>query len=391
MPCRYTCEGCKFLEVPLNPFEQLWTGRDVSRLIDLLGESRQQLRHILDLVPLGVAMLAPDLTVTFANRRFLELFPQAGGGQALDRSPQLQGLNLGRAVAEVLTNQARGRARAETREGRAVELTLEPLLPNVLVLAEAGNAEAADRPHGDLSVEPRTKQLLDDRAAEAAQRVCGYVAHHMNNLLTVALSYSEIVLRRFGSAQSLRSDMEQVLESLRQAAEISGQLLTLSSGRPQSPQPVALGRFLSGLQTLIENVADRRVQIGIPAALKTIEVNADPSELENALLTLVSEARDLSPSGTISLQARRPGDPIMSGSGLVLDRPHAGITVSFESADLTAEEVDHLFEPFYEVRGRASVRFPIVHSIIRRMGGQVSVMIQGSTTIFCIALPVLNP
>jgi signal transduction histidine kinase len=122
--------------------------------------------------------------------------------------------------------------------------------------------------------------------------------------------------------------------------------------------------------------SDIRLQISVPADLPAIR--ADSTQLEIALLNLVTNALDAMPSGgTLSIVAQR--------------RP-AGVRV--EVADtgpgIPAELVDRLFESWVTTKpaGQGTgLGLAIVRDVLRAHGGSISASNQSTGALFVIDFP----
>ena len=60
------------------------------------------------------------------------------------------------------------------------------------------------------------------------RRAVRRIAHDLNNVMTALQGYAEILLEDVGPSSPLRSDLEQLQQAARRAAELVGELTTAS-------------------------------------------------------------------------------------------------------------------------------------------------------------------
>jgi two-component system, NtrC family, nitrogen regulation sensor histidine kinase NtrY len=116
-------------------------------------------------------------------------------------------------------------------------------------------------------------------------------------------------------------------------------------------------------------------RLELASALELIA--ADPELLHRALSNLILNAIDAMPTGgTLTLRTREQGDRVY-------------LEVGDTGPELSAEECDHLFTPYYTTKaGGTGLGLAIVQSVVSDHGGRISVRSKpGEGTTFSIELP----
>ncbi len=241
------------------------------------------------------------------------------------------------------------------------------------------------------------RNLLEDRLRqsqklEAVGQLTGGVAHDFNNLLQVVLSGLTLMERVQDPARR-----EQLAHSVRRAAQRGGdltkRLLTVARRQSLRPQPIDLATWLQdGAGELLDralrgDIVTHRV---LPPDLPPIE--ADPSELELALLNLAVNARDaMETGGQLTIGA----EPVELDGALEEDGLHGAfvcLSVSDTGTGMSPETKARVFEPFFttkEIGKGTGLGLAQVYGFAKQTGGGVrlrSAIGQGTTVSLLLPL-----
>jgi two-component system NtrC family sensor kinase len=244
-------------------------------------------------------------------------------------------------------------------------------------------AEAARR-------ETAEAALQRSRRLEALGQLTGGVAHDFNNLLQVVTSGLALLDR---SPEGARR--QAVLAAMRQAAERGGrltqQLLAFARRQPLAPQPLDLAERLGQVRELLERSlrGDIRLDLDLPPGLWPAQ--ADPTQLEVALLNLAVNARDAMPrGGVLSISASNVTLPMGADpDGLV--GSFLRISVRDTGEGMPPEVLARAFEPFFTTkeRGRGTgLGLAQVYGFARQSGGATRLeSVAGCGTVVQLLLP----
>jgi signal transduction histidine kinase len=127
-------------------------------------------------------------------------------------------------------------------------------------------------------------------------------------------------------------------------------------------------------------------------------VRIDPVQLEQVLMNLAANARDAMPQGghlQIETFDIRLDDDCIHGKPAVIPKGHyALITVSDDGHGIPAEDLPHIFEPFYTTKpcGKGTgLGLATVYGIVKQNNGFIWAYGEpGSGTVFKIYLPCVN-
>ncbi|EFK3893390.1 ATP-binding protein [Escherichia ruysiae] len=212
--------------------------------------------------------------------------------------------------------------------------------------------------------------LLHSQKLKAVGQLTGGLAHDFNNLLAVIIGSLELV-----NTDSLDAPR---IQRAQQAAE-RGALLTqrlLAFSRKQSLHPQAIE-----LKTLLEELSEL-MRHSLPATL-TLEIEAqspawpawiDVSQLENAIINLVMNARDAMEGLTGTLKIRTWNQRVTRSGGQRQDM--VALEVIDHGCGMSQEVKDQVFEPFFTTKQTGSgsgLGLSMVYGFVRQSGGRVEI------------------
>jgi PAS domain S-box-containing protein len=198
-------------------------------------------------------------------------------------------------------------------------------------------------------LEETRNQLFQAQKMEALGQLTGGLAHDFNNLLTAITSGAELGLRRIDDADAVRRYLEGVRAAAERGRNLTRQLLAFARRQPLEMQAVDLHEQLPVTADLLRHSlrADIRLSLDLPDDLWPVE--ADPGQLELAVLNLGFNARDAIPkSGAVRISAR---NVVLAGAPEGLTGEYVAIEVADTGPGIAPEIRDRIFEPFFTTKG----------------------------------------
>jgi two-component system cell cycle sensor histidine kinase/response regulator CckA len=236
-------------------------------------------------------------------------------------------------------------------------------------------------------------QVAQAERLESIGKLAGGVAHDFNNLLTAIIGNAEIALRALEPAHRARAEVQEIRDVGKRASALVRQLLTFARRKPAQTRVVDINRFLSNARDLLRRIAGPRVNLELELGSDLPNVRFDPTQLEQVLVNLVSNARDAMPQGgklrltTSKASAMRTAP---QGAGT----PAAGyvvLSVSDSGCGMPEAVRTRIFEPFFTTkanRGGTGLGLAVVYGLVRQHGGYIEVSSEvGLGTVFDIYFP----
>jgi PAS domain S-box-containing protein len=238
--------------------------------------------------------------------------------------------------------------------------------------------------------------LRQAQKMEAIGQLTGGIAHDFNNLLTVIIGNLELFRRRAaeGLEPRVAGMLDNALVGAERASALTQRLLAFSRRQPLAPRPLDANRLISGMSELLQRTLGETVRIETRLADDLWEIEADPHQLENAILNLAVNARDAMPGGgtlTIATTNEAVGsDADGRATGLSAD-DHVVLSVSDTGAGMDEDTMARAFEPFFttkDVGKGTGLGLSMVYGFVRQSGGHVEIdSIVGEGTTVRIHLP----
>ena len=95
----------------------------------------------------------------------------------------------------------------------------------------------------------------------------------------------------------LRRLANNVMQGARRAESLTQRLLAFSRQQPLAPKPVDIGRLVTGMSDLMRRTLGEQITIETVLGGGVWRAQADPNQLELAILNLAVNARDAMPNG----------------------------------------------------------------------------------------------
>jgi PAS domain S-box-containing protein len=242
--------------------------------------------------------------------------------------------------------------------------------------------------------------LQQSQKMEAVGRLAGGVAHDFNNVLSVILSYSELVLSSLAPGDAMGDDVAEIRKAATRAAGLTQQLLVFSRRQVVVPQVLDVNEVINRMVAMLGRILGEDVELIVLPCREDTRVLADPTQIEQVVINLVVNARDAMPTGgkltietaTVVLDApTQPTQPSQPGEPDAARGPHVVVCVRDTGTGMSRETQTRIFEPFFttkEVGQGTGLGLATVFAVVEQGRGSVEVESElGRGTTFRVSLP----
>jgi PAS domain S-box-containing protein len=339
--------------------------------LEVLRQSEEQYRGLVETMPLMLLRFAPDGTLSYLNPATRTItgygsdeLRQPGFWQScihVDDRPALA------ALMHSTTGQSAGlefRYRAadgSEHVGYALTQPLRSAGSTVLVV--------------DMTHRRRMEQELQKvQRLELVARIASGVVHDFNNLLTVILSYAELVKFAIGNHPA-RHDLERISEAGNQAARLAGQLLTFSKQRQVVMRLLDFNTIVTPALDLLRPALPPNVEVRSQQHPGEAWVLADEAPLQQVVMNLCLNARDAMQQGG-TLVVETAVDDCLPGNVPVDGGVNRWVRFSVQDNGSGMEEAvqARMFEPLFTTKEYGSgLGLAVVKQIVEGFGGRMRV------------------
>ncbi len=241
------------------------------------------------------------------------------------------------------------------------------------------------------------EQLRQAQKMEAVGQLAGGIAHDFNNILTAIIGYGNLVQIKMNKNDPLRNYLEQMIKSAEKASDLTRSLLAFSRKQIINPQPLNLNDMINKAEVLISRLIGEDIELKTILPDEDVTVMADEGQLEQALINLVTNARDAMPEGgflIVETEVTELDDKFIKTYGFGVTGKYAHISVTDTGVGLDEETKERIFEPFFTTKetGKGTgLGLSMVYGIIKQHNGYINLHSElGRGTTFRIYLPIID-
>jgi len=266
--------------------------------------------------------------------------------------------------------------------GRSLEYELWPLRDDSgAVIGVIG--VGLDVTERDAAKEQQVKlseRLRQAGKMEAIGRLAGGVAHDFNNLLTCIIGNLTLAERQMRvSSEAAARHLVEANNAADSAAALTRQLLAFGRRQVIEPRTIDLSSLVSRVEGMLRRLIGESIVLRTRCAEGLWNVEADPGQIEQALVNLVVNARDaITANGEICIETRNleVEAPLLTGPANLKPGEYVVLSVSDNGHGMSDAVRAHLFEPFFTTKQTGygtGLGLATVHGAVDQSGGLVAV------------------
>ncbi|MVV52211.1 PAS domain S-box protein [Pseudomonas sp. PB120] len=261
-------------------------------------------------------------------------------------------------------------------------------------------ADANDKLLSEMFERERAEEALRHaQKMEAVGQLTGGIAHDFNNMLTGIIGSLDLMQRYIadGRIAEIGRFTEAAVSSANRAAALTHRLLAFSRRQSLDRKPLDANQLIRSLEDLFSRTKGDHITLKLQLADEVWPVSTDVSQLENALLNLVINARDAMPDGGELLI--ETANVYLDGSdATTLEPVKAGdylmIAVSDNGTGMTPSVLAKAFDPFFTTKpiGQGTgLGLSMIYGFAQQSGGHVNLFsLPGKGTSVRLYLPRLH-
>jgi signal transduction histidine kinase/ActR/RegA family two-component response regulator len=240
------------------------------------------------------------------------------------------------------------------------------------------------------------EQFLQAQKLEAIGRLAGGVAHDFNNLMTIVSGYSSMLRAHVRQDPTLDHFVSEIQHAATRAATLTGQLLAFSKRQVVQVKVIGINQAVNDVHAMLQRVIGEDIELEVELSEAAGSVRCDKGQLDQVLLNLAVNARDVMPKGgklKITTQATTVGSAEALANN-IQPGDYILLSVSDTGPGIEQSIQEKIFEPFFTTKeaGKGTgLGLSTVYGIARQSGGTVLVESQpGRGSRFSVLLPAAS-
>ncbi len=224
-------------------------------------------------------------------------------------------------------------------------------------------------------LETRLQELEN---VESIARMCGGIAHDVNNALTVIVGNAEFLERSMPRGAEQLEAYRQLTVAVSHATSLARNLLAFGHLTMGRPEVIDLNDEVRRLEPLLISYVPPELSVVYRLEAENGFVDIDPGQLEQVLINLLGNAADASAgAGQVEIGTRDVGD-------------HVVLSVTDEGPGFGAGEFERALEPFYSTKdseGHSGIGLATVSAIVKSAHGSIGESSDGDGARIEVTLP----
>lgn len=242
------------------------------------------------------------------------------------------------------------------------------------------------------------ERLKRSEKMEVLGALAGGVAHDLNNMLGMAVGYSELLAEKLPDTSPLKKYADNILQSSIRSAAIIQDLLTLTRRGVTVSEVADLNSLVMDcfrtpeFESLIFHHPQVNIRHELEAGLPRIK--ASPVHLSKTVINLVSNAAEaVSGLGEVTIRTEsRHLDHSIPGYEHIKEGDYVVLTVADTGGGISPDDLERIFEPFYakKVMGRSGtgLGLAVVWGTVKDHHGYIDVRSEeGKGSMFSLYFP----
>jgi len=357
---------------------ELWKAREVARLLALVESERRYYQELTAAIPVGLLVVAPDLTVLSANRAIRQIF-------GLTESPLRAPLNtllpapVADRVAEVLNSGGRQTniMVADSKTGRRLRIGIlavrslddEAAFEVALSIEDLTNVSSAGVPvpgtgEADVNAELLDGLRVQSERMQALRELAARLAHDLNNMLMIVTGHGEEAIAGLAANSPLRADVQEILNASERMSALTASLLAFTRRPPATLADVDLGSVLSAMEP--------RAGLEILRSVRANVVKAEPQRLQELVNWLIEGERQV----VIETSQVEIRTGLRQGAATLKPGTYGVIDITLSARPFDPDKKHNWFEavlPPKDASGNWASAVTKAYSLVRQWGGDIAV------------------
>jgi signal transduction histidine kinase len=227
------------------------------------------------------------------------------------------------------------------------------------------------------------QELEHSERLKTASTLALSLAHEVKNPLTTLKTFTEFLPDHYEDKEFLQKFSKIVPGEIERVNDIIKQLLQFSKPSPPAFQTISIYQLMQDILIFLNNdFLKHKIKLNEYYEDRNLKINADPSQIKQAMLNILLNAIDAMPNGgTITIEVKKRENLIE-------------LSIRDSGCGIAKEDLKHIFDPFFSKKESGTgLGLAVTHQIIKNHNGKIEVESElNKSTAFSIIIPLIkNP
>ena len=267
-----------------------------------------------------------------------------------------------------------------------------------LVRNESGDPVSMVGISTDITEQKRISEFLQQaQKMESIGNLAGGIAHDFNNILFPILGMSELLLEDIPSDALEHEKLQHIQKAAERGSKLVNQILAFSRLSEHKMIPIGIQQVLAEALPLIRSSIPANISISSNISKKCGLVNADPNQIHQVIMNLVTNAYHAVEEigGSISVNLHELTiEPENMPIASLLPGKYARLSISDNGYGIAPAHLDKIFEPYFTTKPQGKgtgLGLAVVYGIIKEHGGDIGAKSEpGKGSVFDVYLPLIE-
>ncbi|MDD2899088.1 MAG: PAS domain S-box protein [Desulfuromonadaceae bacterium] len=241
------------------------------------------------------------------------------------------------------------------------------------------------------------RQTLQQQKLESIGLLAGGIAHDFNNLLVPIFGYAEMINSRHSSDEKTSVYSATILKAAEKAKDLVSRLLSFSRKQIFLVEKLDLNEIITSFMVILQRTIRENIEIKLHLSSEPCLVNADRTQIEQALLNLAVNAQDaISSTGILTIETGHllfDQEYCRLHPGVHQGR-HVMIAFSDTGSGIDEATLPYIFDPFFTTKptGQGTgLGLSTTFGVVKQHNGTIDVdSRKGSGTTFKLYFPEIT-
>lgn len=235
-------------------------------------------------------------------------------------------------------------------------------------------------------------QLIQIERIDSIGNFASGISHDFNNILTVIINSSQIILDSINKENSFYEDAKNIYDAAIRGSELTKKILLFSRKKEIKPEVIDIHDEIKDFYKIAKRLIGENISVEYKLNAVETKVLIDPINFQHILINLFSNSKDAMPNGgTINVKTQNK-EYLFDENEDILPGKYLKLEISDTGNGIEKQMISHIFEPFFttkKVGEGTGLGLYLVSSIVKQINGYIYVCSElGKGTTFIILLPI---